>query len=319
MPHLSPQLLPMKVQFSVSLLRCFTVAAAITIGAVSTLVVNTLPIFLAVLASDRGLTEQQIGLAAMADAGGIAVGTMACALLPRVVDRLNWRGTTALGLVIMIAANALSIPITGVVVYASVRFLAGIGSGITMAILCAVLAQRNAARDLGIFVAVQLGSGWLASPFFRPIAEAYSLGALFGGIVLSGALSLLLVGFIPTSGAGPVEGETAQAARERISAQGWLAITSIFLHFCAVGALLAFLSFMGMAWGGERDRVQDDLTLELLASMSGAVAASVVGSRIRYRIPLALGYVGFLVTVAIGSSVGVSWPRSVEGNCARLR
>jgi predicted MFS family arabinose efflux permease len=290
---------PMNREVSASLRRALTVAATVAIGTVCTLVVNTLPIFLAVLANDRGLTEQAIGFAAMADAGGIALGTTACALLPGIVDRLNWRGTAALGLIIFIAANALSIPVLGFIAYAGVRLLAGIGSGITMAILCAVLAQRNASRDIAIFVAVQLGASWLASPFFTPIAEAHGLGRLFGCIMLAGLLSLLLVGFLPVSGSVSAEAEAAATARERISRRGWIAIASVFLYLCSMGAVLAYLAFMGMAWGGERAAIESALILELLASMCGAIAAAVVGAHGEYPVPLALAYVGYLATVAM--------------------
>src|ERR1700679_1375911 len=55
--------------------------AAISAGVISALVVNSLPVFLSVLARARGLTESESGLVALADMGGIAIGTTACAVL----------------------------------------------------------------------------------------------------------------------------------------------------------------------------------------------------------------------------------------------
>jgi uncharacterized paraquat-inducible protein A len=55
--------------------RFRAVAAAILVGSVAALVVNTLPVFLTVIARTRGFDELETGLIAFVDMGGIAVGT----------------------------------------------------------------------------------------------------------------------------------------------------------------------------------------------------------------------------------------------------
>src|SRR5277367_2562031 len=82
---------------------------AIVTAIVVTVLTNTasiiMPAFLTTLSHTRGLAEAQAGLFAMAEFGGIGIGAMACALLPGLVERLNWRRTAALGLVALIASN----------------------------------------------------------------------------------------------------------------------------------------------------------------------------------------------------------------------
>src|SRR5258708_6225801 len=87
------------------------------------------PFFLTILSHTRNLTEAQGGLFAMAEFGGIGVGAMGCAVLPGLVQRLNWRRAAALGLVAVIVGNlAMSAPV-GFVGLFSLGLAAGVGAG----------------------------------------------------------------------------------------------------------------------------------------------------------------------------------------------
>src|SRR6202167_2275297 len=82
--------------------------AATAVGVVAALVVNSLPVFLTVLARVRALNESASGLVALADMGGIAVGTTVCAMVPTFVQKLTWRGAAAIGLLLLCVANVAS-------------------------------------------------------------------------------------------------------------------------------------------------------------------------------------------------------------------
>src|ERR1700730_6003850 len=85
--------------------RVVPIAAAIIIGVIAALVVNTLPVFLSVLARTLHLSDSQSGLVAFADMGGIAVGTSYCALSRLTTERLTWRWAAVVGLLILGIAN----------------------------------------------------------------------------------------------------------------------------------------------------------------------------------------------------------------------
>jgi DHA1 family inner membrane transport protein len=270
--------------------------AAISVGVVAALVVNSLPVFLTVLARARGLNESESGLVALADMGGIAVGTTVCAMLPSLVQQVTWRGAAAIGLLMLCIANVASANAGRFPDLLADRLVAGCGSGIVMAITYAVLAQGDGARDLAIFNAVQLGGGAIGIPLLEPIASRYGAGGLFGLIAILGGLSVLLCYPLPRGRGDP--GADATAGEARPSGAGWLAISSVLLYFAGAGAIYAYLSFMGVAWGGKAADVEFGLSLVLFAAMLGGVAVSIIGSRFGIRRSLYVGFSAFLLTIA---------------------
>jgi predicted MFS family arabinose efflux permease len=273
------------------------VVIAIMIGVACAMVSNTLPAFLAVLAKTRGLSESQVGWAAMADMGGLTIGMLGCALLPALVQRLNWRRSIWVGLAFVITANLLSIIVSDYEPYLAVRVLAGVGAGIVIAIIYAVLAEGDGARSLAQFNVGQLACAGLATPFFTTLSDQHGIGILFAIVAGLAASTILLTGKIPRhSLATAAQGAPAS---EKVSIEGWLAVISVFLFFLGVGSVFAFLSFMGVAWGGEPLAIESDVGKVLFAGMSGAAVVAVVGSRFGYLWPLIIGYILFLAALAL--------------------
>ena len=274
------------------------VVIAIMIGVACAMVSNTLPAFLAVLAKTRGLSESQVGWAAMADMGGLTIGMLGCALLPALVQRLNWRRSMWLGLGLVILTNLLSIIVTDFEPYLAVRILAGAGAGIVIAIIYAVLAEGEGARSLALFNVGQLACAGLATPFFTSLSDQHGIGILFAIVAGLAALSLLLTGKIPSKSAADYNAQEGSApSSEKVSSEGWLAVISVFLFFIGVGSVFAFLSFMGMAWGGEPLAVEGAVGKVLFAGMSGAAVVAIVGSRFGYLRPMTIGYSLFLAAL----------------------
>ena len=277
-----------------------SIVVAIMVSVVAAMVSNTLPAFLAVLARARGLSESQSGLSAMADLGGIAFGMTLCGLLPGLVRRLTWRGTIASGLLLLIAANLLSIWVTSFEPYLAVRILAGTGSGIVIAIVYAVLAEGDGARSLAAFNVGQLASASFAIPFFSKLAEAYGIAILFAIVAGMGAASLLLVPALPRESVRELAAEDRDShANETVSLAGWLAIISVLVMFVGVGSLFGFLSYMGAAWGGDPLQVESDVSKVVFSGMLGALAVAIVGSRFGYQRPMIIGFVMLLAAAAL--------------------
>ncbi|MEI6643232.1 MAG: hypothetical protein WCL10_14430 [Novosphingobium sp.] len=277
-----------------------SIVLAITVSVVAAMVSNTLPAFLAVLARARGLSESQSGLSAMADLGGIAFGMTLCGLLPGLVRRLTWRGTIASGLLLLVAANLLSIWVTSFEPYLAVRILAGTGSGIVIAIVYAVLAEGDGARSLAAFNVGQLASASFAIPFFSKLAEAYGIAILFAIVAGMGAASLLLVPALPRESVRELAAEDRDShANETVSLAGWLAIISVLVMFVGVGSLFGFLSYMGAAWGGDPLQVESDVSKVVFSGMLGALAVAIVGSRFGYQRPMIIGFALLLAAAAL--------------------
>ena len=268
---------------------------SIVLGAIAALSVNTLPVLLTVLARTLSLDESQSGLIAFAEMGGIACGTIGCALLPRLVAGLTWRWATALGLAVLIVANLLCTRVADFDLLLSVRGLAGIGSGIVLAVTYASLAARGGARSLAIFNIMQLGCGWLGMPYLGPIAERYGaagLFTLFAGI----AFAALLFSPLLPRGSDDASASTPGGA---VSAPGWLAILSALLYFAGVGAIYAYVAFMGVAWGGAQATVDSHVATMMFAGMVGGLVVALAGSRFGLKGPLCAAYLLLLTTMVL--------------------
>ena len=237
----------------------------ILIGAVSVIVPNTLPAFLGIVAIAGHLSEAQSGLAAMADLAGITIGTIGCAMSPALVQHLGWRRMAMIGLGVLIGGNVLSVYAADFSPYLLVRVLAGLGSGMVMAVVYAILGEGEGARALAFFNIGQLGLGWLAIPVLGPLEERFGVSGIFGAIALSAAAMLLLVPFLPAMSKREEEAEAHHAhAPEKVTPEGWLAILSVFVLYFGAGSVYSFLEFMGIAWGGAKADVENALALVLM-------------------------------------------------------
>jgi MFS transporter, DHA1 family, inner membrane transport protein len=300
--------------------RVVPVVAAIMIGVIAALVVNTLPVFLSVLARTLHLSDSQSGLVAFADMGGIALGTTYCALSRLTTERLTWRWAAVLGLLILGTANLLSGLIPGFSLLLLARACAGFGSGIAMAISYAILAQGDGARDLAIFNVAQLAAGWLGIPLLGPIADRYGAGALFVVIAVLALGAVLLCSLLPTRPGGNSPSPAVQVQHAKISVRGWIAIAGVFLYFGGAGATFANLAFMGIAWGGVPREVETNISIMMFWGVLGGVLVAVIGSRFGLRRPLYVSFAVFLLSIAaltvlrpvaqfllIGCVFGFSW------------
>jgi predicted MFS family arabinose efflux permease len=275
------------------------VATVIGITTVSSLVANTLPAFLAVIATERGYSESQAGLCAMADMGGMAIGIIGCAMLPKLVQKLNWRQTVRLGLLLVILANLLSIVTIDFAPYFAVRVIAGIGAGLVIAIAYAILGEGGGARSVGFFNIGQLGAGWLAIPFFTPLAEQYGIKAIFELIAAFAVFASFFTVLLPLGSCHPVTESAPSRVHQKISKAGWTAITACFLFWIGVGSIFGFLSFMGIAWGGDPVAVEDSVSKVLFAGMTGAATVTIIGSRFGAFRSTAVACIGLLASVAL--------------------
>jgi hypothetical protein len=271
--------------------------AGILTAIVVTVLTNTasiiMPAFLTALSHTRGLTEAQGGLFAMAEFGGIGIGAMACALLPGLVERLNWRRTAALGLVAVIAANlAMAAPLGFYGLFA-LGLVAGIGGGLVNAVFYATCAEGDGARLVAAFYAAQIGFGAVGVGVMSPIVDRYGDAGLFLAMAaLAGAALLLCPLLPPRSVMQPSAVLNADSESDRISGLGWAASLGVFIFFVSSGATYGFIGYMGLAWGGKPAAVESALSGVMYIGMAGPLIVAFVGSRFGYLWPLGIGIAG---------------------------
>ena len=276
------------------------IAAAILLGALCALVVNTLPVFLTVLGRTLSLDEVQVGYVALADMGGIAAGTILCAMAPVALHRLGWRTVAIAGIVVLIAGNVLASQAQSYSALIAARAIAGSGAGVAMAIVYAVLASgTNDARNLALFNVAQLGSGAIGVQFLGTIAGEWGAGGLFLLIAAISVGGLVLCLALPRTAPDGSPTDAAAIESRGISGPGWLAILSALLYFAGAGAIFGFLAYMGIAWGGSAPDVESGLSMVLVAGMVGGLVSAFIGSRYHFVRPLIVGYAVLLVAIVL--------------------
>jgi predicted MFS family arabinose efflux permease len=282
--------------------RRIAIGSAIVLGVLCALVANTLPVFLVVLGRTLSLTEAQVGYVALADLGGIAIGSVICGMLPSLIMRLGWRPVAMAGMALLVIGNIMASQAADYAVLLAARSLAGIGAGFTMAIAYAVLAGGDhPARNLALFNVFQLASAAIGVQYLSTIASAWGAQGLFLLISALSALGAGLCYFLPRSGraeSAALSDDTA-AGSERISGPGWLAIIAALLHFIGTGAIFGFLAYMGIAWGGDPNAVESSLSTVMLAAIAAAVTAAIVGARFHFLRPLIAGYAILLIATVL--------------------
>ena len=282
--------------------RLLILVVVITVAVIANLVAVTLPVFMTQLGANRHMSESQTGLFAMGEMGGIALGSMLCALLPAMVARLTLRGTAVLGLVVLILANVLMFRVTPLAPFLLLSLVAGTGGGILNAVLYSVLlAEGGGARSVAYFNAAQLGAGALGVGIFSEIAARHGGDSLFLVLAGAGVLGLFLSVLIPLN-VGHSEQhdpEAAHIASRPISPLGWVAVASLFTYFIGSGAVYSFLAYMGEAWGGKPQDVAAAISGIMAISVVATVLVAVIGSRLGFVIPLIFAIGGSMLAMAL--------------------
>ncbi len=281
--------------FGLSVLAC-----VMLVGMVANAFSNTLPVLLTSLGRTRGLTEVEGGLFTLAELGGLAVGVFLCASLPGLVERLNWRRTAILGLLLIALANLLMIPPVGFAYLFIFGIPAGIGAGLVNAVLYAVLAEGDGARALGAFNTLQLAFAAAGMLLMSYLATRFGGGGLFAALSIMTLLVLPLCRFFPKGRLHrPAEAGSAVADTRRISPAGWAVVVGMALYFTATGATFGFIAYMGIAWGGSREMVEGTVSIMMIVSMAATIFATLLGSRFGYVWPLAVGATGVVFALLL--------------------
>jgi len=274
--------------------------ACVLIGSIGMAVPNAIPAYLAALGLVSHFNEAQTGLVGLADIGGITVGSFACAVLPQVVKRLNWRRTILIGMLLALIANALSAFAPSLQTLLALRLIAGLGCGMAIAVVYAVMAEGDAARNLGVFTVAQLGMGWLAVMAIGAVSAQFGALGLFGLITAATLLAVAASALVPPATTRRSLALTSgKPAVGRVSALGWAGIGSVVLFYCGVVAVYSYIVYMGAAWGVPQAVADSSAAYVLFAGMFGGAAAAIIGSRFGFVKPMVIGFAGLLAATAL--------------------
>lgn len=256
-----------------------TLSLAVTIYAISIILIDIAPFFIGMYVDALGLTLPQAGLVQTVDqAGGVLGAIVGYFLMPRIA----WRTLVFLAATIAAIANALTATVDTFGLLIAVRFVSGFGVVLITTVTACMLA-RAASPDRAFGVGLALGMAlsavaiWLLDAIRVEFGLSVGLGS--GAIWLSAGA--LLAMFLPGELAGRCDATADVPVKERIPntiAMGRAALLALFLFGISVNVVYGFLERVGLGNGLESSGVANALALGYVLSVFGCLVPTVFGS-----------------------------------------
>ena len=264
------------------------------------------------LVSGLAFTDAQAGQVAAVNTYGAAFGA---AVSIFTIARFDWRKTSILCLVILVAIDLLSILSTTPMTMIGVRTLHGLVGGLLIGTGMGVIGRTaNPDRSFGMLLFVQFGLGGLGVMFLPRLVPLYGVAPLFLSLALFSLVTLCMMPFLPDYPPRSVAAPIKKAGTVQ-----WtplvLTISALFLFQAANMGLLAYIFRLGTESGLSRDMTSGALGLATWVALAGPLLVMVLGRRFG-RFPLLLA--GMLLT--LGGNALFHWSQFGEiyllANCA---
>lgn len=241
-----------------------------------------------ILADEYAFGPTVAGLVSALEAMAMAVTVV---LAGRSIDRLDKRRLSMFGIAIAIFASLASLFIATLWTMVFVRALFGVGLGLIAAATNALPSQRRNAERL--FAAMQFAVGlvfiivmYVEPPFHAAAGRLGLFWIELSILALFSPLAFLLPRGVLNN--GPVS--AAGATRPPLPRYALPFLGALGTMFIGSSAIWAFAAQAGQAVELSARAIADSFTASALANNLGAVAATVLGLRFGYRLPVSIGY-----------------------------
>lgn len=268
-------------------------AAAIGLSVAGIAAFSILPVMIGTIADAQALSASQAGYIAAADLCGFAVASLLAGIWIRGFDG---RRVAAVGLLVALIGNVLSLHAPRFELLLVARLLSGLGGGLAYSVAMSTLARSaRPDRDFGLMVAAQITYQVVALFALPRLVTAGGSDAVFltlAATVCASSLALLSTGLVTSS----TEASAHQGSR---SVAAWLGLAAVALFSLNLGALWTYVERIGVGVGLSSPQTGSILAMALALSILGALGASWLGDRWGRRIPLVLAIVAQLISLAL--------------------
>jgi predicted MFS family arabinose efflux permease len=279
-------------------IRAPAIASVFLLGISAVMVAGLKPLLVTLYITRFGFSTTHTGLVVAAEMGAASLATIGVAAL-----RPAWRRSLALGgLLLLLGSDLLSTLRLGIVGFAAVRTLAGIGEGAAAGVMAATIAgMRSPDRLMGAYNGLALIVLAGAFPAIPNLVDAYGMRAVFVGLAATTLPALALLAWFPQSGGGVV---ASRADTKLPWGQAWLALLGTASFYLALGGLWPFISEIGRAAGIDTAHVAATLGVAQLAGAAGSFVPALLGQSCGRTAPLALAVAASVAAVAALAILG---------------
>lgn len=246
------------------------------------------PGFVQGLVEFYGFDEQQVGYIASAEIWGIAVTSVILALGGH---NYSWLKILRASLILFVVANLVSLVTDDAVLFGSLRFLVGLGSGGMVSLTFTIMGlTRLPDRNFGYLIMGVLTYGALGLWAMPTALEAVGMHGVIIFFAIFGASGWLCLKQMPDSGE-----EHLQVEEDAVDLSGGfrvIAVVAMFTYFFAQGVMWAYLFLIGTNGGVGEQAVANGLMLSQFLGIGGAFVAATASHRYGRIVPLFIGIIG---------------------------
>ncbi len=274
--------------------------AAVALNVIGITYYNIMPLLLGGAADSHGITESQLGFAAAAYTGGMAIINFGGFFWLR---RFNWKHLMLAGN--LVAAAALIYPVVNFSyqTWLMCNLLAGLATGLGFGVSIACLADtREPERN---FAMAYAGQTFLSAllifnlPRIDVGLDIFELGQWIVAALMLAAI--LLVTILPSAGAKsgvlPVSGDGIRSALPQTALV--MALLLLFLNVLAEGAVWAFLERIAVASQLDTKFAATVIAISFFAAGAGSIVAVIIGTRFGSGKPFAAAIVMSITSVFV--------------------
>ncbi|WP_196140215.1 MFS transporter [Aliikangiella sp. G2MR2-5] len=249
--------------------------------------VNIMPALVDGLKLTLNFTNQQAGLIGSANVYGAAFGAFCIVFF---VQKINWRASSYLLLLSLIAIDFLSFLVSEANILAAVRFIHGFVGGSLVGIGFALISKTpQADRTFGMLLLVQFGFGGLGMMYIPQLVESFGIMILYGSLVAFSLITLVMLPFIPDFSnlkSRSFESSCWKLLTERTLI---LVLLSIFLFQAANMGLYAFIVGLGKNSGLSIAFISTSLGWAAWIGIVGSLLVIWLSTRFGVSVPLLIG------------------------------
>jgi predicted MFS family arabinose efflux permease len=257
------------------------------------------PVWVQALTQFAGLSAPAAGYATSIEMQGIALATIALAIL---VGRIPWRVAFAVALSLIVLGNALSILAAhDPDLLRPVRFLTGIGAGTCVSLGFTTLGRTaKPDRNFGLCITATLIYAATVMNAAPALLERFGLAGL---CMLMGSLAVLGLVAVPLL---PRSSEAADDAGSAAVDPGLLrrlsGLAAMFAYFLAQGVFWTYAALVGTTGGLSDQAVASQLAVSQFAGIGGALVCVIIGARWGRSLPLTVGILMGVLPVIVLST-----------------
>lgn len=216
------------------------------------------------------------------------------------IHRWDRRTLAFAGLSIVIAGNLLSMVAGDFASLASARLVAGIGTGVAEAAMCAALAGSDKpTRNFAIYNLALLSVGAVGYMTLPALLDRSGLDGIFQVLIVVAIPAMASLRWLPRFAPAEHDRKFDEPARQSVfDKTAFMALAATGLYFLGAGIFWPFVGEIGRSTGLDTATVAYMLAAAQVAGCVGALLAAILDTRWGRSIPIAVAIVGNLACFA---------------------